>query len=131
MSKKKNKKTSKGKEHRKGDKQKRRADAGVAEIAMAERKLERSLLKLENVRAELSEREIVLRDLLVKHGRMPVEVDEIETVPLLDQQQVVHPLDGLTDGDDGDDDEAVVSVPLLDQQQVLDVGSREPVEHEN
>jgi hypothetical protein len=73
-----------------GKKQKknsRRAGNGSVDIARAEKRLAKTLRKLDDVREELATREAHLRTLLVRHGRLPET--EPETTPLLDQRQVV------------------------------------------
>lgn len=128
MTKKSIKKAGKGKQRSKSVKAKIRVNDGKKDIARAEQRLERTLHKLDNVRAELAEREAALRDLLVMHGRMPVE-EPAGATPILDQHQVTHPLDGLSDGG-GVDGAGSVSVPLLDQRQILNSDPGEPTEHE-
>lgn len=126
---KKSKQKAKASSTRDNRKQKTTSANGTKEIARAEKRLEKTLARLDEVRSELANREATLRGLLVKHGRMPAQEEPLSTEPLFDQQQAIHPLDGLSD--ERDVSETSVSVPLLDQQQVLDVGSREPVQHES
>lgn len=129
MGKKKNKKVAKSKANSNSNGKRKRSDSGAAEIAKAEKKLERTLHKLDDVRAELAEREAALRDVLIKFGRMPAVEPSPPSAPPVEALELTHPLDGLGDGAlEGSDD--VISVPLLDQRQILDVGFRDPAERE-
>lgn len=103
-----------------------RRDNSSAEIAKAEKKLERALRKLDEVRSELAEREMALRNLLIKHGRMPAGEPTSSDESVASEPEATYPLDSNGDST-GEDVERAISVPLLDQRQVLDVGSREPV----
>jgi ABC-type transporter Mla subunit MlaD len=118
---KKKQKASKERDRRNSGK-KTRSDAGAKAIAKAEKQLERALRKLDEVRSELVDRENKLRNLLVKHGRMPA--DEPATEGDAPGLSTTYRQDGSGDDLPQAADESA-SVPLLDQRQILDVGSRE------
>jgi hypothetical protein len=127
MSKKKKAKSVKAKGDQKPNRKNGKSDSGAAAILKAEKRLEKALRKLEDVREELREREAALRIQLVKHGRMPAEETRLSTDPFDDDRRELYALDG-ADDDDIVSEQAVTSVPLLDQRQIIDAGSRKPID---
>lgn len=121
MSKDKRKKT-KGK-HRDNDKQQARSPE--SEIARAEKRLAKALNAVEEAREQLRVRELELRDLLQKHGRMPEHVEPSSHEALevdggdsrTDEAERHEAADGSAASVSAD--QPPPTAPLLDQQQVV------------